>query len=62
MTFEAQAAWISPALKFDLMNGGDYLRTMRRMLAEYPSTYAYGSGIGNGDNSVWTPTSRPAGK
>ena len=46
------------------MNGGDYLRTMRTMLNEYPSTYAYGSGIltgansagiGNGDNSVWTP-------
>ncbi len=64
VTFEAQAAWTSPAVRFDLMNGGDYLRTMRTMLNEYPSTYAYGSGIltgansagiGNGDNSVWTP-------
>ena len=59
MTFEAQAAWTSPAVRFDLMDGGDYLRTMRTMLNEYPSTYAYGSGIltgatppviGNGDN------------
>ena len=64
VTFEAQAAWTSPAVRFDLMDGGDYLRTMRTMLNEYPSTYAYGSGIltgansagiGNGDNSVWTP-------
>ena len=61
VTFEAQAAWTSPAVRFDLMDGGDYLRTMRTMLNEYPSTYAYGSGIltgansagiGNGDNSV----------
>ena len=32
VTFEAQAAWTSPAVRFDLMDGGDYLRTMRTML------------------------------
>jgi len=26
------------------MDGGDYLRTMRTMLNEYPSTYAHGPG------------------
>ena len=60
--FEAQAAWTSPATKFDLMNAKDYIVTMRKMLNECPG-YTYGqsvlsgansAGIGNGDASIWT--------
>lgn len=63
ITFEAQAAWTSPATKFDLMNAKDYLVTMRRMLNECPG-YTYGqdvlwgansAGVGNNDSSVWSP-------
>ncbi len=76
VTFEAQYALTSPGTKFDLMNARDYINTMRKMVAEYPSTYAYGSGLLNGANSsgagnkssgVWTthyvdsPADVPAG-
>ena len=62
ITFEAQAAWTSPATKFDLMDARDYVVTMRRALNDCPG-YTYGqqvltgansAGIGNGDSSIWT--------
>ncbi|MCD8276231.1 MAG: TonB-dependent receptor [Alistipes sp.] len=62
ITFEAQAAWTSPATKFDLMDARDYVVTMRRVLNDCPG-YTYGqvvltgansAGIGNGDSSIWT--------
>jgi TonB-linked SusC/RagA family outer membrane protein len=51
VTFEAQYALTSPGTRFDLMNARDYIGTMRKMIAEYPSTYVYGSGLLNGANS-----------
>ena len=63
ISFETQAGWESPATRFDLMNGGDYLTVMRQALSECPG-YTYGesvlwgansAGVGNGDSSIWTP-------
>jgi TonB-linked SusC/RagA family outer membrane protein len=63
ISFNLQGGWESPATRYDLMNGGDYLTFMRTALNECPG-YAYGqsvlwgansAGVGNSDNSIWTP-------
>ncbi len=64
IVFEGQWAFGSPATKFDLMNGGRYLNTMRPALLEAycggvsPNIILNGAesaGIGNSATSRWTP-------
>lgn len=58
ITFQAQSGVQEPERKFDLMNAGDYLKTLRPALAEslFPNVLngAESAGVGNDENSIWT--------